>query len=630
MKTYPVVFAFAFLFAYSCQKKASSSEPEIELLTLKDSILFRQSPDPDRPSPTVIQVYEKLNFGNGYNSTTGQEYFGVIDYQGAEESTEVSAGARGNTGQITIEMTESQEDLKNSLNISAEAALDFQLGAWSSKNKLKLSTLQETEFNDFSQHVIIKASYVNEPQVLIEPKVRDDLIRLAQRDPETFMRSCGDMFVSRIYTGGELYTLFSLHSRDSREQEKNNLFFSTANKYLGTTINAQVDVTTMNDAVNKTKNLNTTVITEGGGPTPKTLDLPSYLEYASTFKEDVSNDNRAVILYVELSPYESISGFPDIDFSKIRVVQKGMIENLSAILSMLEEDESNYEFVKANTDLFSEEDIEAGEEAHERYLNYRAVAQKMLADCRADPDACNVDELVVFNEFTPYKPHIDLPEWAGDATELPLTMDSGWVTVFDDTEATGKLLSLAGSMQIRRSINSNPRCREAVYKRDRVVYRHVKTKRTGPFWNRRQHYATLYKQFIYPYYEVSYRSKKTGQELRRFIYTTPILTESNVEVRMRLRNPLPVLQVFENGRYFTLPDWLYEYVDFDPEVEFPIIESCNQAEPLSAVVSDPGSKPKIRETAQNGALTGSASVPRKQPEGSFKEGVYTIDYDDNQ
>ena len=69
------------------------------------------------------------------------------------------------------------------------------------------------------------------------------------------MRTCGDMFVSRIYTGGELYMLFSLNSRDTNEKQKNDAFFESTNNYLGANFNVSAEASAMNSSANSVKNI---------------------------------------------------------------------------------------------------------------------------------------------------------------------------------------------------------------------------------------------------------------------------------------------------------------------------------------------------------------------------------------
>ena len=65
-----------------------------------------------KAAPSSKIVYDKLSFGNGYNSVTGKEHFGVMNYENATKSTEVIAGALGNSGIVTMEIVEDRESLK--------------------------------------------------------------------------------------------------------------------------------------------------------------------------------------------------------------------------------------------------------------------------------------------------------------------------------------------------------------------------------------------------------------------------------------------------------------------------------------------------------------------------------------
>ena len=63
--------------------------------------------------------------------------FWVLKFEGAELSTELAANARGNRGQVTMEIVESESQLKTALNISAKADLSFKMGLWNSNNSIK-------------------------------------------------------------------------------------------------------------------------------------------------------------------------------------------------------------------------------------------------------------------------------------------------------------------------------------------------------------------------------------------------------------------------------------------------------------------------------------------------------------
>lgn len=588
-----ILLLLAVFIACNPTHKSDNPAPENTTFTPQtaaDSIEVRQTPDPDYPHPQVLTVYDKLNFGNGYNSTTGKTFYGVMEFAGSEQDIELMAGARGNRGEVTMEILESKEDLKKSLNITAQAELDLMIYGVSSKNSLKLKTVQETEFSDFSQHAVIKARYVNEPLVLINPRVKQELIDLAKADPETFMRTCGDMFVSRIYTGGELYSVFSLSSQDSNEKTQNELFFKSANTYLTTSFTASIDAKTVDEKIKNTKNIKTSIITEGGGRTPDGLELSDFLKYAADFKEQVGSDQRAVILYVELSPYENIAGFPKLDFSKIRVVQKQFLDLASNLVTSLTEDRNTADFVQQHTELFSEEDVNQSEEVIRIYPQSKNLLARLIADCRADPDYCNRKDLEVFADYESYNPEIDFPEWQGEQTPLPLNPDAGWVTVSENTQ-DGRILSINGDFELRRDTSDSPDCRAPVYHQEIIPFGQQMTQEAGFwFWQNAQ-YRDVFLKFWYPYYEVRYISLETGAVVRSFNYSGPVTVEDNKKVQLRLHNPDAQIVYKSGSKYVPIGIKAEKQLKYNRTPRMTVVENCNAALKLTAIIAPKDAKP---------------------------------------
>ncbi len=612
------------LMIIACQQEKSKTPTETNSIVLdsntvldratvmKRRILERDAPNADEPSPEVIQVFEKLNFGNGYNSSTGEAYYGVLDYKGVAEDTELVGGARGNTGSISVDLIETKEQFKCSLNLSASLELDFELGAWKSQNNVKLNALNETEFNDFSQNLVIKAVYENEPITIIQPRIREDLIELARTDPETFMRTCGDMFVSRIYTGGELYMVFNMSERDSRENSRNDQFIKSTNQYFTTTVNVEAKREAMEETSKKVSNLKTLVITNGGMSTPEKTSIESYLEYAGAFKEQVSNDNRAVVLYVELSPYENIAGFPQIDFSKIRVQQRQVLNATSDLLSLMRTDESNAQFVLEHKSYFTQEDVDQAIIALAEFEENSMVVSKILRDCKADPDACDMKDLELFNDYEPFDPQVLFPSWTGDKYELPINyvintrpVESDWITLIEQTDALEKgkpkdRLSINDQIEIRMDETDDPECRFPIGNQTGRALLFTTTRTTGMWWWKKTHRKSYYQEFEYPYYELRYVNPKTGQSLKRFKYTQPVEVEPNVMVQVRLVNPLSTVNV--SGKHT---------VNLPPR--FGIVQGC-EGEDLFLTISSGDATPQDPNTTKTGALTsGTATKYIKRP-----------------
>ncbi|NER13579.1 hypothetical protein GWK08_09035 [Leptobacterium flavescens] len=593
------VYLLLILFAISCTPDKNREEDIAEAEPGNTLII----------DPSTRIVYDKLNFGNGYNSATGREYLGVLKYENVEKSTEIVAGAQGNSGYITMEILERKEDLKNSLDITLGMELDFKIYGVSSDNTLRGRVYKETEFNDFSQNAVIKAQYTNEPIVILNPEVKERLVALAKRNPDEFMRTCGDMFVSKVYTGGKLYALFSLHQRDTQEKEQNELFFESVNTYMGNKFSASVDSRAIQQSHSSTKNINTTVFTQGGGKTPNEASLDSFIAYANAFKEEVSADQRATVLYVELTPYEAIAGFPRIDFSKIRVVQNTFLERGFHIYNSLDESMSNALFVKEKSQYFDEKDVHAADSILVNLPDRITSIRDMIQSCRADFDNCELDSLNAFSDVEIFAPEIDFPELDGITTELSIDPSEDYIVVSENT-ADGKILNIEGRLESRAGVNKRASCKAVSFNSERNFY--TSTKR---FLRKKIDY---YKYSERPYYKIRYRATETGQVLKEFRWDgTPVKTEKNVIVEVKLVNPNAILQVKEGRKWKNIGKKKEGELGYTRSPRYTQIRSCENIRPF-AVISKPDAQPK-----QAGPLTAgntgtiNKQYPELKPKGNY-------------
>ncbi|MFD0862020.1 hypothetical protein ACFQ1M_07360 [Sungkyunkwania multivorans] len=614
MKATTLLCTFLLLFGCSPNEKEKQKEESQE--TTLDLSAY------NLVSPNTIIVYDKLNFGNGYNSATGTEYFGVMNFDGAIKSAEIMANARGNSGIVTMQILETKESLKKALGITAKVDLDFKIFGVTSENSLKAKMYRETEFNDFQQNAVLKAQYSNEPLVMIGPSVKEDLIELATRDPETFMRTCGDMFVSRIYTGGEMHALFSLHSRNSNEKKQNELFFESVNTYLGNKLSASVDVKQLEEKQKNTKNINTTVITEGGGKTPTTAKLEDFITYANEFKEQVSADNRAVILYVELSPYESIAGFPKINFNEIRVKQRSYLDLATSMYDDLEASIDNAEFVQKYPEVFEEHDLKLADSVRSFFPIKQAELASLILRCQTDFSLCDQENLEPFSLVELFGPDVELPEWPGEQKPLPVDPD-GFVQVTDNT-MDGRILSIDGDLEIKRNTKTKAFCNSPKYERQVQMYGREKVKEAG--WFTDAEYQNIYAVYEYPYYWVRYRDVSTNKIIKEFAWSgNPQETEKNVVIEIELR---PGVHYLVDAARRPIGTKREKKLKFDRTPRYPIVRACQGGEPPIAVVSPLDAEPIPHRVEKRGPLT--ATIPEadiKTPDVILKDGEYFYDFD---
>jgi len=540
-----------------CQSNGKK-EDAIEVFTVDMSVPIE--------TPKAKIVYDKLNFGNGYNSANGREYFGVLQYEGAEKSTETSANARGNTGTIEMEILESKEQLKDVFKVTTKVDLDFKIYGFSSSNSFKNDLYQETEFNDFHQNAVIKAEYTNEPLIIINPTVKKEWIGLAKQDPDEFMRTCGDMFVSRIFTGGELYAFFSLESHDTKQKEENETFFETTNSYYGNSLGGTVDIKKVTESFNKTEKIKTKIFTKGGNSTPTEPTLTAFVEYANKFKEQVAQENRAMILYVELTPYEAIAGFPKVNFNKIRVDQANFLEHGIEKFNEIQESLNNASFVFEQSQYFNEYDLAVADTIVTTYPEKLENIQILLKNCESDFDQCNSTELEAYDGFDVFAPIIDYPKLKGVKVDLPVVENGNYIEVFADTGPSGKFLTVNGMLESRpRNNRAKPKCYDVSFKADRKFLK-------------RTYFTDTYVYYEFPYYMIRYKSN--GVVLRQFRWNgVPIKTENNVSVEMKLVNSKTKLEYYWHKKWHNAGKDREKRVAFTSATYFDAVRPCDNVIP---------------------------------------------------
>ena len=532
-------------------------------------------------------VFERFNFGSGYNSATHQEFFGVIDYSTGGESIEVLANAIGNSGTVEVSVAEDKNVLKDVLSISNKIELDLKIKGFSSSSSFREKIYRESTFTDFEQVAVVKARYVNEPKVIIDPQIKNDLVKLAKRNPEKFMADCGDMFVSKIYTGGEIIGYFNLHSRDEYERRENQRFFQSINGYLGNQLSLTTESSRTIETTNNVSQKKIYVYTSGGEGSEAINDLRTFLDYAYAFKSDVRTDKYPVTLFVELSPYESINGFPNIDFSKIRVDQRVFLQEATILYNMLEKSINNATFVNDNYLLFDEDDIIRSNRVLEGGDSLLNELTNLIDLCRADFNESNLDLLQEFRDLELFNPTIDYPNFGGAPQDLPVSVEEGYQTVFPNTQDNneGKFLQIFGELESEDKLKPGSySCKPVSYFLQRS-YIYTKKKVSKNYWNRYRYHWPIYEQFTRPYYMIRFVDVASDMVLSETPWSgTPIAIRNNTRIDIKLVNPNSVLVRREGDNW-------YGYYDngYPGGPKFLGVRACNGLEeerPKAAISSN--------------------------------------------
>ncbi|MDO8315895.1 MAG: hypothetical protein Q7T12_00030 [Flavobacterium sp.] len=525
-------------------------------------------------SVNPIIVNKKLTFGSGYNSSSGHEFFSVLNYQNTNESTEIISNANGSSGFTDLEIVDNKEKLRDVLDIdrSIEIKVSY-LGAKASLNQ-KEKIYEETEVNKFNQIAITKAKYTNEPRVIINPSVRKELINLAKKSPEEFMLTAGDMFVSKIYTGGTLYGVFELNQRSISEIRKNEKFLKATASYLKNSVSYQTDIKKVKETFENTSKVKTLIITEGGKkPTPSTEGLEAFLQYTSDFKPDVTTDGGSpIVLYVQLEPYENISGFPKIDFSPIRVIQKGFLDKSQDIYDRIDKSISNAKFVTdiKNSVVFNQITIDSAKAKIIEYESNKTKLDFITNNARNDFRKLDTITLNKLNLIKIYEPEYDYSDRPYNETfvlnatyeQQKLISDSG--NPNDNTNFSGKYLFIEG--ELGSTINGTTGTETPMSISYNWKYDFFKKISFG---------IKTYVGFTQPYYQVIFRDKDDSNKI---VYNKPWTGEpvaiyKNVSVEVNLINPDKMYYYMKRGTYVPLQyDNRYGFVK-EPKYIYPRISN---------------------------------------------------------
>ncbi|MEJ7694645.1 hypothetical protein [Daejeonella sp.] len=553
-------------------------------------------------STNPIIVYKELGFGNGYNSASGHEYFSVLDYVNNASSTEIVSNAHGSSGFTELHIVDTKEKLRNALDISRSLEIQASYMGASASVSHKERIYKETVVNKFNQIAVAKAEYKNEPRVILNPNVKDELIKLAKKSPVEFMLTAGDMFVSKIYTGGSVYGMFELNQRDNTEKKINEKFIKAAASYLKNSVsvtNTSTQTTELSNQISKIKSL---IITEGGkGATPNKQDLETFVTFISRFKSDINAaDGAPVVLYVQLEPYENIAGFPKIDFSPIRVGQKGFLEKSQDIYDRIDRSIANASFVldANNNRIFKPETVRDAKEKLAFYEASQSELNIITSIARNDFRKLDTASLKVLDTLKVYDPTIDYTNipfhevhtLTDSDTEQRLLITSR--SPAEGSIYSGLYLMIEGNILSSEYSSSNaPESEKPVHYNWQIEYYY-----NHPFFH--TSYA-VYKGFTQPYYQVTFRD---ADDSTKIIYDQPFRGEpipinQNVSVHVRLVNPMQVYYVKDRrGNYHVTK---YDNARRKKEPKYKGQRVVKENEPIAKIYDPAGTKPLVKNKKTN-------------------------------
>ncbi len=488
----------------------------------------------------------ELNFAEGCNSATLEVQTSGVEYKGVDDSAEVMADALGSEGYTEIHWADKKTSLKRVLDITDEVDLNFNIYGWDSENEYRKNIYKETQNNSYHGQIAITASYINTAKVLKKKVLTETAKKLAKDDPDAFMRKYGDCFVYGIYTGGKMYCLFDVDTRTDYEKKVVKTFFESNNSYgepykLRASRNT---IKTLIDSVVKRKK-SFRLFKKGGKGYNNDFQIDSLAQYALEYANSISPEEKAQILYLELRQYETIEDFPEMDFSKIRIAQRGFIKEALGYRDKLTASLDNIEFLSKNPNYFDETAKSYSLSIKDSISDRLDKLNRVLSQCQDDFDECNSKKLDEFLNTVVYTPQMEFPYFNGKGKNLPITPEAGYKILYENTgpDVANKWIVISGQLKSQERRNTEVvSCKDPIFKGE-ISYMGNKKIVRWKHGKRRRWSKPIYLHDFNPYYQLRFTNPKTGHILRSKNWTgEPIKAEHNQRIEVRLVNPVSYAQ----------------------------------------------------------------------------------------
>lgn len=268
-----------------------------------------------------------MDYGIGVDAVSGQ----VKGQPLAPGSITDLTGAGGQGVQLRTERVETTEALAETLNISAE--LDVSYGLFGSNAKFDF--LREVRVNQYSLFIVTATAVENAFRRLDRPELTSQARSLLEAgQPGRFRQQFGDAFVSGLATGGELYGVIRIDTRDEAEREeisaKLDASYSTFVEFSGGFSKAV-------EAAASRKALSLRVFQRGGSDPSIPANPEEFFRKALGFAPTVAGD-KAVPYSALLLGYETLdlpSGPSPIDITMAREVMASIGRQRSMLFGLI-------------------------------------------------------------------------------------------------------------------------------------------------------------------------------------------------------------------------------------------------------------------------------------------------------
>lgn len=347
--------------------------------------------------------------------------FDTLRYEpcGTAVEEKAESGMLSNTGQKVLYkllIIEDERRFRETLSISASASIKGLSGNASAR----MSLFRSVKIDTYSLYVLASVSVINETVGIQQPGLTDtarqEWLRTRQPSQKSlFVKTFGDVFVTSITKGGELFALFELACSSSAEKQSLAVAISGKMGSWGGSADYQRSV----EEFRKYTSTSLHIARDGGiGGLPKP-DIDSLLKATEIFPEAVQT--YPVPIFFETQRYARVPNLgTDIDVEARHARYK--IEDLARANDDFATRGASWNYALKNPALFKQIDFETSA----RTVNQIEEASIKIARMADDVAENRFGNLDIYK--LPSLEGIPRPPFITNGTKLPLKLHAIWLT----------------------------------------------------------------------------------------------------------------------------------------------------------------------------------------------------------
>ena len=327
-----------------------------------------------------------LYAGQGYNSNTGQRMDAIVVDTPLVTVLHSLTENYGQEVYLSLKLVNSYEELRTSLSVDVSASLE--MGAFKGSSEVKM--LNDQSFNSFSTFLLMNLQVIN-PTLGLNPqnyKLTQKAVNLLN-NPDNFVRSFGNQFVSSLETGGSLYILFEYKSSSASEKKALTVKLSAQVKQLFGRAKLDAEIKNTFEKIEWSNSLNVTFAGTGVCGKLPALDKDSLVEYMRNFPDMVIPIKCPSVTGVSKTANSVLAEITNKDMFNVFINERHFLQDCVYKNDSLATLFGNIKYVENYPDEFDNIDIAALINLKSDIVSKERQIQRMAQDCADNIQLCD-------------------------------------------------------------------------------------------------------------------------------------------------------------------------------------------------------------------------------------------------